>query len=306
MANQDYELFKQEVRGWLDNHIDEYDDFISEMSQKPLYAFEKIYKLGMTMTPQLMKKARVANHGDIVMDQSQFEEFAGSSELGKALVDEFHNLRPGSVLPCLLSWILFGRCYEMMAHHLTQECKSTKSYPERLVYSARKKFVVWGSIRNKARTKDDWQRWQAEQSGITSDDVFDLGFDEIVEMPKEEPTPILAASEAKALANYLIDEDGSMLERIKERLLVKHNGPSLAHLYYALQLEKKMANCDMVKFHRLMQQEVPNISLGTTRNFQIAVKKRGEVVGSKPLYMIGEDGIAVDAWRACIKGIDNE
>ncbi len=34
MAKQDFEQFKQEIKNWLDNHLDEYDAFVEDINGK--------------------------------------------------------------------------------------------------------------------------------------------------------------------------------------------------------------------------------------------------------------------------------
>lgn len=308
MAKQEFIKFKQEVKAWLDEHVDEYDDFIFEMSQKPFSVMEKIYRTGMTLAPKLMKKAKLANHGDIVMTESQLEEFVGDSNLGKILVDEFHNLRSKSILPCLLAWLYFGKCYEMMVYFMDKERTTSKSFVEKLVYKTMIKFMVWGSVNNKSRTKEDWRKWNAEQASFNSGELQYLAFGEIFNQPDKDNSSNENSLEnnTETLSDYLVDETGDILKRIKERVCMLHEGTDLAHLYIALQSESLLRKCDRTKFHKLLQQELPNTNLNTVRNFQVALRKQYEEVNGKPLYLIGADKKAIDSMRNYLKGQSTE
>lgn len=56
MAKQDFEQFKQEIKNWLDNHLDEYDAFVEDINSKSYQSIQQIYSLAMRLAPKLMKR----------------------------------------------------------------------------------------------------------------------------------------------------------------------------------------------------------------------------------------------------------
>ena len=51
MAKQDFEKFKKEIKAWLDTHQDEYDAFVADINSKSYQSIQRIYALGIKMTP---------------------------------------------------------------------------------------------------------------------------------------------------------------------------------------------------------------------------------------------------------------
>ena len=103
MAKQDFEKFKQEIKVWLDTHQDEYDAFVTDINNKSYQSIQRIYALGIKMTPKLMAKSRAEIHGDVVPGEKEFDSFVADYGLAAQLVDEFHNVESSSIVPCLLS-----------------------------------------------------------------------------------------------------------------------------------------------------------------------------------------------------------
>ena len=73
MAKQDFEQFKQEIKNWLDNHLDEYDAFVEDINSKSYQSIQQIYSLAMRLAPKLMKKARLDFHSAIKLQLKDFE-----------------------------------------------------------------------------------------------------------------------------------------------------------------------------------------------------------------------------------------
>ena len=99
MAKQDFEQFKQEIKNWLDNHLDEYDAFVEDINSKSYQSIQQIYSLAMRLAPKLMKKARSEFHGDITPQEKDFETFVADENTASLLVDEFHHVEPTSIVP---------------------------------------------------------------------------------------------------------------------------------------------------------------------------------------------------------------
>ena len=118
MAKQDFEKFKQEIKAWLDTHQDEYDAFVADINSKSYQSIQRIYALGIKMTPKLMAKSRAEIHGDVVPGEKELDSFIADDGLAAQLVDEFHNMESSSIVPCLLSWLYYGKCYETMVERL--------------------------------------------------------------------------------------------------------------------------------------------------------------------------------------------
>ena len=56
MAQQDFEHFKQEIKNWLDSHLEEYDRFVAEVNDKSAIGLYKVFKVGMKLAPKLIRR----------------------------------------------------------------------------------------------------------------------------------------------------------------------------------------------------------------------------------------------------------
>ena len=140
------------------------------------------------------------------------------------------------------------------------------------------KYVINGSIRNKMRTKEDWEQYRKEKAlidhGKFTDNVI-----EGINQDDSVPSPVPEESQISPLAkvhfeDYLMCQDkAGVLQNIKRILALKHSAPDLTYLYAALQELEYLDKCDATTFHKRLQELVPTIDLKGTRNFQIALRK---------------------------------
>ena len=274
MAKQDFEQFKQEIKNWLDNHLDEYDAFVEDINSKSYQSIQQVYSLAMRLAPKLMKKARSEFHGDITPQEKDFETFVADDNTASLLVDEFHNVESSSIVPCLLSWLYYGKCYETMVERLEAEIADPKcGKAERWIYKVMIKFVIKGSIRNKMRTKEDWTLFKADKEAMRNGNVADNVIEEVKStIPLVEKADM--ATPKASFEDYLLcSNKEEVIERIKAILAFRHTAPDMSYLYAALQELGFLDRCNATTFHKLLQELVPTIDLKGTRNFQIAFRK---------------------------------
>ena len=277
MAKQDFENFKHEIKAWLDTHQDEYDAFVADINSKSYHSIQRIYALGMKMTPKLMAKTRAEIHGDIVPGEKDFDSFIADDSLPAQLVDEFHNVNGSSIIPCLLSWLYYGKCYETMVERLEADISDPNcGRATKWIYKFLIKYVINGSIKNKMRTKEDWKQYRKEKALLDKGEFTDTVIDCVNQNDGEAST-----SETKnetlpkvQFEDYLLCKDKPQaLQNIKSILALRHSAPDLTYLYAALQELECLDKCDATTFHKLLQDFVPTIDLKGTRNFQIALRK---------------------------------
>jgi hypothetical protein len=231
------------------------------------------------MTPKLMAKSRAEIHGDVVPGEKEFDSFIADDGLAAQLVDEFHNVESSSVVSCLLSWLYYGKCYETMVERLEADISDPNcGRATKWIYKFLIKYVINGSIRNKMRTKEDWEQYRKEKAlidhGKFTDNVI-----EGINQDDSVPSPVPEESQTTPLPkvqfeDYLLCQDkAGVLQNIKCILALKHSAPDLTYLYAALQELEYLDKCDATTFHKRLQELVPTIDLKGTRNFQIALRK---------------------------------
>lgn len=251
MAKQDFEQFKQDVKEWLNSHPEEYDRFVAEVNNKSATGLQKVFKLGWKLTPQMMRKYQNECHGDLA-DEHRLQSYSADADAARLLVGEFHNLQNDSIAPAMLAWLYYGKCYETMVTQLEAETHNpANNFFEKKIAAIMIKVVINSSIRNKMRTKEDWQNFHQEKKAIEDDCVVETTIDRLSfdDKPVEEKSST-SEQPSRTLKDYLHGNQEQILEKIKLRVSTQHTGTDLARLYFALQEEELLTGCDVTTFHK--------------------------------------------------------
>ena len=304
MAQQDFERFKQEIREWLDSHPEEYDRFVAEVNDKSAIGLYKVFNVGMRLAPKLMRRYRVECHGDLA-EERKIQDYAADTNTAKSLVDEFHSIDKGSIVPAMLAWLYYGKCYETMVNQLEAEANNPRNnFIEQKIAAIMMRVVIKSSIRNKMRTKEDWENFKREKKAIEEGNIMESCIEELgcvdeptVEVPTNTEQPL-------RLRDFLLGDQETLLERIKLRVSTQHTGTDLARLYFALQEEQLLSCCDVTTFHRLLVNEMPDCDLKSIRNLQIAIKKLNDSTNKGKIKDCGMERTYIDEWRSYLTNAD--
>ena len=299
MAQQDFERFKQEIKNWLDSYPNEYDAFVAEVNDKSASGLHKIYKLGCKLTPQMMRQYKSECHGDLA-DEHRLQSYSADSDAAKSLIEEFHNVKSDSIVPAMLAWLYYGKCYETMVAQLETEANNpANNFFEKKMAAIMIKITIKSSIRNNMRTREDWQDYYRDKKAIEENRIVEENIDELFSDGKsvtEQPQPDKCMPQT--LKDYLHGDKEKVLERIRLRVATLHTGTDLARLYLALQEEELLNGCDVTTFHRLLAQEMPNCDLKTVRNLQVSVKKLNDSTNKGKIKDCGIERSFINEWRA--------
>ncbi|MCD8305999.1 MAG: DUF6043 family protein [Prevotella sp.] len=304
MAQKEYDQFKAEIKEWLDNNPDEYDRFVAELNDKSSTGLLKIFKLGLKTAPQLMKRYKSACHGDIVEEQ-RLQSCTADADTARMLIDEFHKVKKDSVVPAMLAWLYFGQSYETMVIQLENEMHNpTNNFIEKKIAAITIKLVINSSIRNKMRTKVDWENFHRQKKSIEENRVAEecIAVLETARTTEKETMPEEGQS-PRTLRDYFLHDKDMLLERIKSRVLTRHTGADLARLYLALQEEGVLDECDVTTFHRLLSQELPDCDMKSVRNLQISIKKLNDTTIRGRIKDFGVERANIDEWRAYLMNL---
>lgn len=298
MARQDFERFKQEIKEWLDGHPEEYDRFVAEVNDKSAIGLYKVFNVGMRLAPKLMRRYRAECHGDLA-DERKIQDYAADADTAKLLVDEFHSIDKGSIVPAMLAWLYYGKCYETMVNQLEAEANNPRNnFIEQKIDAIMIRVVIKSSIRNKMRTKEDWESFRREKRAIEEGNVMESCIEELEPMNEvitEMPTN---TEQSLCLRDYLLGDKEALMERIKLRVSTQHTGTDLARLYFALQEEQLLSHCDVTTFHKLLGNELPNCDLKSVRNLQIATKKLNDSTNKGKIKDYGMERTYINEWRS--------
>lgn len=305
MAQQDFEHFKQEIKDWLDSHPEEYDHFVAEVNDKSAIGLYKVFNVGVRLAPELMRRYQTECHGDLA-DERQIQNYVADTDTAKLLVDEFRNVDKDSVVPAMLAWLYYGKCYETMVNQLESEAHNpSNNFIERKIAAMMIRIVIKSSIRNKMRTKADWESFKREKRDIEEGNVIESYVEDLEAV--DEPITEMSSGKGQQssdLLDYLLGDKEELLERIKLRVSTQHTGTDLARLYFALQEEQIISHCDVTTFHRLLGNELPNCDLKSVRNLQIAIKKLNDCTNKGKIKDCGMERTYINEWRSYLTKAD--
>lgn len=80
----------------------------------------------MRLAPKLMHRYRAECHGDLA-EERKIQDYAADTNTAKSLVDEFHSIDKGSIVPAMLAWLYYGKCYETMVNQLEAEANNPRN-----------------------------------------------------------------------------------------------------------------------------------------------------------------------------------
>ena len=248
----------------------------------------------------MMRKYKWECHGDLA-NENLLQSYSADSDAAKLLVEEFRNVKRNSIVPAMLAWLYYGKCYETMVTQLETEANNpSNNFFEKKVAAIMVKLVIKSSIRNNLRTKEEWQNFYREKKSIEENRILEASIEELTsyENPIKEEEQQKEKQPVQTLKDYLQGNQERVLELIKQRVATQHTGADLARLYFALQEEELLSGCDVATFHRLLAQEMPNCDLKTVRNLQVSVKKLNDSTNKGKIKDCGIERSFINEWRA--------
>ncbi len=101
MGQQEYDNFKRLIKEWLDNHPDEYADFVEEMNDKKFKGFVKVFKIATNLAPKYKEATRKRIGDDKTSDFEELENMLLHSDLARKIVTSSIIQKEGALyLPC--------------------------------------------------------------------------------------------------------------------------------------------------------------------------------------------------------------
>lgn len=280
----------------MDAHSDEYDAFVEEVNDKSFEGIQCVYSLAMRLVPQLMAKAKEQVHGDLNRTEPDASIFTADDTLAEQLVAEFRNTEKSTLVPAILSWLYYGRCYETMIERLEGLIDESNSRIYKWICGFMIKFVIRGSIRNKMRTREDWEQYRREREMSPLDAAMDS-----LQPKEKEPTtePKLDARQTgthSLAALILADDKQRIIDKMRTRLASKSTQRDIAMMKVALEEAGITMNCSVRTFRDALQAEFPEYAIVLERGIQRCYKflLDTDVRTGKLQKDVGEDRILID------------
>ena len=293
MGQQEYDNFKRLIKEWLDNHPDEYADFVEEMNDKKFKGFFKVFNVATRLVPKYRQVADKRISDERNPDFEKLENILLESNLAEKIVSEFHNPNKRSIVPAMLAWLYYGRSYECMVEQgeeLTKRKDIGKLY--KWLVSCMVKFIIRKSISTGMRTKEDWLNFRKQQKAIEENTLIEWSIED------EEENHIEKNDDT--LPELLIENQDVFIEKIGTRLKTKSTDTDIARLYIALVEYRFMRQCPMKTFRNALQNQFEELKIVQERGIQKAYSHLISPYGTSKKLMkdIGEDRIAIDELKA--------
>lgn len=329
-----FEEFKQEVKLWMENHPKEYDKFVDEINHRSPMGMMRINKLVCKMAPQLIEQLAAKRHGDIVPSESDLVNLTIDDNLAEQLLSGFYQTSRKNIVPAMLAWLYYGKCFETMVEKIDMAMADSKpgfvsktiigikalfgkpthlqaDIFDKFMADVAKRYVIASSIGVGLRSKDDWANYRSRKEDINSGNSTGIVLEHMaqeytsVQQSEKQAQDIVKEIPTK-LEDFLLDNDkNAIIKVIEKHLTVNHSGPDVARLYYALIEDKHITTeCNATKYHKALELSFPTLKFRTERNTQISIKKLNELINGRYARQIGEDKIAIDNWKMWIANSD--
>lgn len=309
MGQQEYDNFKRLIKEWLDNHPDEYADFVEEMNDKKFKGFFKVFKIATKLAPKYKEAARKRIGDDRTPDFEELENILLHSDLAEKIVNEFHNPNKKSIVPAMLAWLYYGRSYECMVEQgeeLTQRKDIPKLY--KWLISGMVKFIIRKSITNGMRSKEDWQVFRKQQKAIEENTLVEWAIEEDEDtdeedtdtLSEEQPKTAGRKADTRTLSELLIERHAILIERIGTRLKTHATETDIARLFIALLEYRFMRKCPIKTFRNALHNQFKEQEIVHERGIQKAYRNLISPLGNskKLIKDIGEDHEAIEELKA--------
>ena len=295
MGQQEYDNFKRLIKEWLDNHPDEYADFVEEMNDKKFKGFFKVFKIATKLAPKYKEAARKRIGDDRTPDFEELENILLHSDLAEKIVNEFHNPNKKSIVPAMLAWLYYGRSYECMVEQgeeLTQRKDIPKLY--KWLISGMVKFIIRKSITNGMRSKEDWQVFRKQQKAIEENTLVEWAIEEDEDtdeedtdtLSEEQPKTAGRKADTRTLSELLIERHAILIERIGTRLKTHATETDIARLFIALVEYRFMRKCPIKTFRNALHNQFKEQEIVHERGIQKAYRNLISPLGNSKKLII--------------------
>ena len=229
------------------------------------------------------------------MAAAQIRQCATADDtLAPQLVAEFRNAEKSSIVPAVLAWLYYGRCYETMVERLEELIDECHSRIYKWICGFMIKFVIRGSIRNKMRTREDWEQYRREREASPLDAAI-----ESLQPKEKEQQPKQGARRADTRdlsALIIADDKQRIIDKMRTRLASKSGQRDIAMMKVALEEAGITMNCSVRTFRDALQAEFPEYAIVLERGIQRCYKflLDTDARTGKLQKDVGEDRIIID------------
>ena len=214
MGQQEYNAFREQMKQWMFDNSDIYDEFEEMMNSQSDMGVQQIMAQAMTLIPEygklISKKINSGNADDVADVETAFEK----ANLAEELVSQFGK---ASTVPAMICWLFFGRSYETMVENLERIIKDpTQNQSDKLFATQTIKLVIEQSIISGIRTAEDWSKYGSLRNIANNNNALEWTLNNLEEQD-EEATPLHRPEQVSTL-EYMILLDSEKRDRLLEKI----------------------------------------------------------------------------------------
>lgn len=234
MGQQEYDAFREQMKQWMLDNSDIYDEFEEMMNSQSDMGVQQIMAQAMTLIPEygklISKKINSGNADDVADVEAAFEK----ANLAEEFVSQFGK---ASTVPAMICWLFFGRSYETMVENLERIVKDpTQNQSDRLFATQTIKLVIEQSIISGIRTAEDWSKYGDLRNIADNHNALEWALTNLAKSDEEATS--LHRPEQVSTLEYMILLDSEkrdiLLEKIEQYINTGVKGKRVAFMILAL------------------------------------------------------------------------
>ncbi len=203
----DLNSFKLKLKEWRDNNDDDYDEFEDMMNNVPLQGFNSIYVRANMLIKGFEKRSSKKYNNPNDFELSDIIEYAKQDGLAQKLVSSLDVKDSDNFIPAMLCWLYLGRSFECMVEQGEDIMKEPNTkWLQKIAISVMIKHLVKVSIKEKFRTKEDWNRYYELRKSIESKNILESAISEVTSKDKSKLAKGRKNSVAMSMIEYINDD----------------------------------------------------------------------------------------------------
>lgn len=234
MGQQEYDAFREQMKQWMLDNADIYDEFEEMMNTQSNVGYQQIMAQAMMLVPEYGKLISKKINSGSADDVADVEAAFADSNLAAKLVKQFG--KAGTV-PAMICWLFFGRSFETMVENLERIVKDpTQNQSDKLFATQTIKLVIEQSIISGIRTSEDWSKYGNLRTIVDNHNALEWTLRNLEEQD-EEVAPLHRPEQVSALENMILldsEKKKILLDKIGEYINTGVKGKRVAFMILAL------------------------------------------------------------------------
>ena len=186
MEQSEYNTFKEQMKQWMLENADIYDEFEEMMNSQSDMGVQRIMAQAMALVPEYGKVISKKINSGNADDADDIEALFVEEDVAANLVEQFQGVGKKSIVPAMICWLFFGRSFETMVENLERIVKDpTQNQSDRLFATQTIKLVIEQSIISGIREPEDWDKYAKLREIVDSNNALEWALNSFEKSEKE-------------------------------------------------------------------------------------------------------------------------